>query len=47
MPAPSLSPAKIMGSADGSMTLRMRLQRPAPKLTAARIRSGSAFRTPV
>src|SRR5204863_316648 len=47
VPAPSLRPAKIIGSAEGSRTLRMRLTRPAPKLTAARIRSGSAVRTPV
>ena len=36
-----------MGSAEGSITLRMTLHRPAPKLTAARISSGSAWRTPV
>ena len=47
VPAPSLRPAKIMGSAEGSITLRITLHRPAPKLTAARIRSGSAWRTPV
>src|SRR5256886_1694247 len=47
VPAPSLRPAKIIGSAEGSRTFRMRLTRPAPKLAAARIRSGSAVRTPV
>ena len=31
VPAPSRSPAKIIGSADGSMTLRITLQRRAPK----------------
>src|SRR5262245_51471322 len=46
VPAPSLSPAKIMGRAEGRITLRMTLPRPAPKATAARTRSGSASRTP-
>src|SRR5688572_4197370 len=47
VPAPSRSPAKIIGSADGSTTLRITDQRRAPKATAARTSSGSAWRTPV
>src|SRR5262249_18606276 len=46
VPAPSLSPAKSMGRAEGRITLRIALHRPAPKATAARTRSGSASRTP-
>ena len=42
VPAPRRSPAKIIGSAEGRMTLRMTDQRRAPKATAARTRSGSA-----
>jgi hypothetical protein len=34
VPAPRRSPAKIMGSAEGRITLRMTLQRRAPKATA-------------
>ena len=47
VPAPSLSPAKTIGSADGRMTLRITLHRLAPNATAARTSSGSASRTPV
>src|SRR5882724_2015535 len=45
VPAPSLSPAKIMGRADGRMTLRMTLHRPAPNAMAARTSRGSACLT--
>ena len=44
MPAPSLSPAKIMGSAEGRMTLRMTLQRPAPKWWSYQAGSGKSPR---
>src|SRR6185503_15418436 len=46
VPAPSLSPAKTMGKADGTTTFRITLHRPAPNETAARISKGSAWRTP-
>src|SRR6266581_1651897 len=46
VPAPNLSPAKIMGRADGRMTLRMTLHRPAPNAMAARTSRGSACLTP-
>ena len=47
VPAPSRRPAKIIGSAEGRITLRMTDQRRAPNATAARTSSGSAWRTPV
>jgi hypothetical protein len=46
VPAPSLSPAKTIGSVEGTITFRITLQRPAPKATAARTRTGSTCRAP-